>query len=69
MYRSLKGRTYHTLGKRSPLESSKAQVTDLYRSGGPSDEDVVTLEVTVNDRRRPRMKEVKPFQDLPTPTS
>lgn len=69
MYGSFRGRTYDTLGKRSPLESSEAQVTDLNRSGGPSDEDVVTLEVTVDDWRRPCMKEVKPFQDLPTPTS
>lgn len=63
------GRTYDTLGKRSPLESGKAQITNLDRSSGPSDEDVVTLEVTVDDGGRPGMKEVKPFQDLPTPAA
>lgn len=67
MYGGLRGRTYDTLGKRSPLESGKAQVADLDGSGGPSDENVVTLEVTVDDGRRPGMKKVKPFQDLPTP--
>lgn len=69
VYGSLGGRTYDTLGKRSPLESGEAQVTDLNGSSGPSDKDVVTLEVTVDDWRRPCMKEVKPFQDLPTPTA
>lgn len=45
------GHTYNTLGKRSPLESGEAQVTDLHGSGRPSDEDVVTLEVTVDNGR------------------
>lgn len=69
MHGGLWGRTYDTLGKRSPLESGEAQVTDLDGSRGPGDEDVVTLEIPVDDGRRPGMKEMKPFQDLPTPAA
>lgn len=68
-YSGLWGHTYDTLCKRSPLESGEAKVTNLDRASGPSDEDVVTLEVTVDDGRRPGMKEVKPFKDLPTPAT
>ena len=49
------------------LQGSKAEITDLDRSSGPGDEDVVALEVAVNDWRWPRVQEVEPFYDLPTP--
>ena len=38
--------TYHTFGKRRSFKGGQTQVTNLHRAGGPSDEDVVTLEVT-----------------------
>lgn len=65
----LQDRTYDTLGKRSPFESGEAQVSNLDRSSGAGNEDVVTFEVAVDDGRRPGMKEVQPLQNLSAPTA
>lgn len=62
-------RTYDALGKGGPLECSQAQVSNLDRSGRSGDEDVVTLEVPVDDGRRPGMKEMQPLQNLPAPAA
>lgn len=62
-------RTYDALGKGGPLEGSQAQVSNLDRSGRSGDEDVVTLEVPVDNGRRPGMKEVQPLQNLPAPAA
>lgn len=62
-------RTYDALGKGGPLEGSQTQVSNLDRSGRSGDEDVVTLEVPVDDGRRPGMKEVQPLQNLPAPAA
>ena len=59
--------TYNTLGKGGPLESSQSQVTNLHRARGPSDEDVVTLEVPVDDGGGPGVQEVEALQDLSAP--
>lgn len=42
--------TNHTLSERGLLECGEAQISDLDGGRGPGDEDVVTLEVSVNDR-------------------
>lgn len=60
--------TNHTFSKRGTFKSGESQIPDLDRAGGARDEDVVTLQVPVNDGRRPRVQEVEPFQDLSTPT-
>lgn len=41
--------TNDALGERGLLERGEAQVPDLHGGGGSSDEDVVTLEVSVQD--------------------
>lgn len=63
------GLTYHTFGKRCSFKGGQTQVTNLYRAGGSSDEDVVTLEVSVDDGGCPCMQEQQPLQDLPAPAS
>lgn len=60
--------TNDTFGKRGTFKSGKSQISDLYRASGARDEDVVTLQVSVDDGRRSRVQEVKPFEDLSTPT-
>lgn len=45
-------------GKRSSLQGCQTQVTDFDTSRRSSDEDIVTLEITMNDRRSARMKEL-----------
>ena len=51
------------------LESGEAQVTNLDQSRRPVDEDVVTLEVSVDDGRSPGVEEVESAEDLPTPAA
>lgn len=60
--------TDDTFSKRGTFKSGESQISDLDGAGGARDEDVVTLQVSVDDGRRPRVQEVKPFQDLSTPT-
>lgn len=45
------GPTYDTLGKGGSFECGQAQVPNLDGARGARDEDVVTLEVTVDDGR------------------
>lgn len=61
--------TYNTLGERGPHQRGQAQVTDLDRACRSCDEDVVTLEVAVHNRRRARVQELQTLQDLPTPAA
>ena len=61
--------TYNTLGKRGSLQRGETQVTNLDRASRTSDKDVVTLEVTVDYRGRPRVEEVEALQDLPAPAA
>lgn len=60
--------TNDTFCKRGTFKSGKSQISNLDRAGGARDEDVVTLQVSVDDGRRSRVQEVKPFEDLSTPT-
>lgn len=59
--------TDDTFSERGTFEGGEPQVSDLDRAGGARDEDVVTLQVSVDDGRRSRVQEVKPFEDLSTP--
>lgn len=59
--------TNDTFSERGTFESGESQIPNLDRAGGARDEDVVTLQVPVDDGRRSRVQEVKPFQDLSTP--
>ena len=43
--------TYDTFGKRLVLECSEAKITNLDAAGGSGNKDIITLEVTMNDRR------------------
>ena len=43
--------TYDTLGKGLVLECSKPKITNLDAAGGSGNKDIITLEVTMNDRR------------------
>lgn len=61
--------TYHTLGKGRSLEGGQAQVANLYRASGPSDEDIITLEVPVDDGGCPGVQEQQPLQYLPAPAT
>lgn len=60
--------TNDTFSKRGTFKSGESQIPNLDRACGARDEDVVTLQVPVDDGRRSRVQEVKPFQDLSTPT-
>lgn len=60
--------TNDTLSKRGTLQSGQPQVTDLNRTCGPCDEDVIALQVAVNDGWGARMQEVQALQDLMTPS-
>lgn len=59
--------TNNTFSKGGTFESGQPQVADLNGAGGAGDEDVVTLEVSVDDGRSARVQEVKPFEDLTAP--
>lgn len=59
--------TYDTLGEGGSLERGQAQVPNLDRARGARDEDVVTLEVTVDDGGRAGVQEMQPLEDLPAP--
>lgn len=59
--------TNDTFSKRGTFKSGESQISDLDRASGARDEDVVTLQVSVDDGRRSRVQEVKPFEDLSTP--
>ena len=63
------GLTYHAFSKGCSLEGGQAQVADLHRPCGPSDKDVVTLEVPVDDGGRPGVQEQQALQDLPAPAT
>lgn len=60
--------TNDTFSKRGTFKGGESQIPNLDRASGARDEDVVTLQVSVDDGRRSRVQEVKPFQDLSTPT-
>lgn len=60
--------TNDTFSKRGTFKRGESQISDLDRASGARDEDVVTLQVSVDDGRRSRVQEVKPFEDLSTPT-
>lgn len=60
--------TNDTFSKRGTFESGQSQISDFDRASGARDEDVVTLEISVDDGRRACVQEVKPFEDLSTPT-
>ena len=60
--------TYDCLDVRS-LESCETQVANLDQTRCPVDEDVVTLEVSVDDGRSPGVEEVKSAKNLPTPAA
>lgn len=59
--------TNDTFGKRGPLQCRQAQVSNFDRTRRTSDEDVVTLQVSVNDGRGPGVEEVEAFENLPAP--
>lgn len=59
--------TYNTLCKGGSHESGQPQVTYLDWARGTSNEDVITLEISVDNRRGPGVKEVESFQNLSTP--
>ena len=49
------------------LQCSQPEVPNLYQSSGPVDEDVVTLEVSVDDGGVAGVEVVQALQDLPAP--
>ena len=51
------------------LQCCKAQVANLNKTCGAVDEDVITLEVSMDDGGCAGMEEVKASQDLPTPAA
>lgn len=59
--------TNDTFSKGGTFESGQAQISYFHRASGAGDEDVVTLEVTVNDGWCACVQKVKPFEDLTTP--
>jgi len=59
--------TNNTFGEGFVLESGKAKVTDLHRPCCTSNEDVITLQVTMYHWRSPAVKEQQTFEDLSTP--
>lgn len=59
--------TNNTFCEWGPLQCRQAQVSNFHGAGGASDEDVVTLEVSVDDRRSPRVKEEEAFENLSAP--
>lgn len=61
--------TYYTFGKRCSFQGGQTQVANLHGAGGPGDEDVVTLEVSVDDGGSPCVQKQQALQDLPAPAS
>ncbi len=61
-------RTNHSFDVRS-FQSSQTEVPDLDQSRRAIDEDVVTLEVSVDDGRGARVQEMEASQDLPAPAT
>lgn len=51
--------TYNTLCKGGSHESGQSQVTYLDWARGAGNKDVITLEIPVDNRRGPRVKEVE----------
>lgn len=50
-----------------PLQCGQSQVSYLDQTCGAIDEDVVTLEVPMDDRRGPGVEKLEPFQNLSPP--
>ena len=59
--------TYNTLGKRLFLECSQAKISYLHRTRRTGDEDIVTLEITVNHGWCAAVKKKEALKNLPTP--
>jgi hypothetical protein len=55
--------TDDALGEWLVLEGGEAEVANLDAAGGPSDEDVVTLQVPVDHWRHPGVKEQQPLSN------
>ncbi len=56
--------TNDALGEWLVLEGGEAEVANLDAAGGPSDEDIVTLQVPVDHRRHPGVKEQQPLTKI-----
>ena len=62
------GSSNHRFGKGLVFEGGQAQVTNLDRSGGAGDENVVAFEISVNNRRRSGVQKMKAFENLSAPS-
>ena len=60
--------TYNCLDVRA-FQRSQSQIPNLDEPRGAVDEDVVTLQITVDDGLTASVKEVETSQDLPTPAA
>lgn len=60
--------TYTTCSMGFAEDGSKAKITNFDFALIPIDENVITLEVSMYNRRIMAMQVMKPFQDLSTPT-
>ena len=61
------GRPDHGLGEALVLERGQAEVAYLDAAGGSGDEDVITLQVSVDHGRDAGVQEQQSSQDLTTP--
>lgn len=67
MLRSFRKLTNTVSSIRFAEDSRKTKIADLHLALVAINEDVITLEVSMNHRRIKAMKIEEPFQDLPTP--
>jgi len=59
--------TYDRFSKRSIFQRSQSEIADFDSPRGASNENIVALEISMDDGRRPRVEEHQTFQNLPTP--
>jgi hypothetical protein len=55
------------LSERALLQRCQTQISNLHHPRSSGDENIVTLQVSVNDGWRTGMEEEQPFQDLSAP--
>lgn len=61
------GRPDNRFRETSILQRSQTKVTDFDASGCARNKDIITFQITMDDGRGARVKEVKSLQDLATP--
>lgn len=66
-FKQLETLTNTTISMRFTEDSSEAKITNLDFTLVPIDENIVTLEISVDHRGVMAMEIEKPFQNLPTP--